>query len=121
MPGVVLAASPTNQSILINDPIRQVFYLYSPSAGTFSTYSGVGTYARWTQDAQTLYVVGYVTNASGAKAPTLFVFNTNTGWTTYPLADALRAGKPVHYRCGSTLGNRDPRNRRFPCSGNPPR
>jgi hypothetical protein len=90
-PGVVLAASPTNQQILVNDPIRQVFYLYAPSSGSFSTYSGVGTWAQWTQDAQTLYVVGYTTDVSGAKIPTLFVENANTGWTTYPLS----TGEPV--------------------------
>jgi trimeric autotransporter adhesin len=92
VPGVVLAASPTNQQILINDPVRQVFYLYTASAGTFSTYSGVGTWAQWTPDAQTLYVTGYVVNASGIQVPTFFVYNTNTGWTTYPLA----SGEPVN-------------------------
>jgi trimeric autotransporter adhesin len=85
VPGVVLAASPTNQQILINDPVRQVFYLYSPTGATFSTYSGVGTWAQWTPDAQTLYVVGYTTNTSGTQVPTFFVYNTNTGWTSYPL------------------------------------
>jgi len=85
VPGVVLAAAPTNQQILINDPVRQVFYLYSPSGATFSTYSGVGTWAQWTPDAQTLYVVGYITNAAGTQIPSFFVYNTNTGWTTYPL------------------------------------
>ena len=92
VPGVVLAASPTNQQILINDPVRQVFYLYSPSGGTFTTYSGVGTWAQWTPDAQTLYIVGYVTTAGGTKVPTFFVYNTNTGWTTYPLT----IGQPVN-------------------------
>jgi hypothetical protein len=87
VPGVVLAAAPNNQQILINDPVRQVFYLYSPSGATFSTFNGVGTWAQWTPDAQTLYVVGYTTNATNATyTPTLFVYNTNTGWTTYPLA-----------------------------------
>jgi len=92
VPGVVLAASPTNQQILINDPVRQVFYLYSPAGGTYTTYSGVGTYARWTQDSQTLYIVGYTTNAANTSAPytpTLFVYNTNTGFTTYPLGAAV--------------------------------
>jgi len=37
-----------------------------------------------TPDAKTLYVAG--TDANGA--PTLFVNNINTGWTTYPLAYA---------------------------------
>jgi trimeric autotransporter adhesin len=88
VPGVVLAAAPNNQSILINDPIRQVFYLYSPSAGTFTTYSGVGNSAQWTPDAKTLYIDGYTTSTSGTQisyTPTLFVYNANTGWTTYAL------------------------------------
>jgi hypothetical protein len=98
VPGVVLAASPTNQQILINDPIRQVFYLYAPSGGTFSTYNGVGTWAQWTPDAQTLYVVGYTTSSAGAKIPTFFVYNTNTGWTTYP----LNSGEPVNQTTPAT-------------------
>jgi hypothetical protein len=84
VPGVVLAAAPDNSTILINDPIRQVIYLYKPAAGTFSTYSGLVTSAKWTPDAKTMYAVG--TDASGA--PTLFVNNVNTGWTTYALNDA---------------------------------
>jgi hypothetical protein len=52
----------------------------------------VGTWAQWTPDTQTLYVVGYVTTAGGAKVPTFFVYNTNTGWTTYPLT----SGEPVN-------------------------
>jgi hypothetical protein len=98
VPGVVLAAAPTNQQILINDPVRQVFYLYSPSGATFTTYSGVGTWAQWTPDAQTLYVVGYVTNSTARTnpyTPTLFVYNTNTGWTTYSLGAALPQPPPA--------------------------
>ena len=83
VPGVVLAAAPDNQTVLINDPIRKVFYLYKPASAAFTTFSGVGTSARWTPDAKTLYVVG--TDASGK--PTLFVNNVNTGWTTYPLGE----------------------------------
>ena len=98
VPGVVLAASPTNQQILINDPVRQVFYLYSPSGATFSTYSGVGTWAQWTPDAQTLYVVGYITSAGGTKVPTFFVYNTNTGWTSYPLT----SGQPNNQTTAAT-------------------
>jgi hypothetical protein len=88
VPGVVLAAAPNNQTILINDPLRQIFYLYSPSAATFTTYSGVGTAAQWTPDAKTLYINGYTTSTSGTQVtytPTLFVYNANTGWTTYAL------------------------------------
>jgi trimeric autotransporter adhesin len=84
VPGVVLAAAPDNQTILINDPLRKLFYLYKPASGSFTTFAGVGTAAQWTPDAKTLYVVG--SDPSGA--PTLFVNNINTGWTTYPLPSA---------------------------------
>jgi hypothetical protein len=84
VPGVVLAAAPDNQTILINDQVRKLFYLYKTSGGTFTTFSGVGTAAQWTPDAKTLYVVG--TDVNGT--PTLFVNNVNTGWTTYSLSYA---------------------------------
>jgi hypothetical protein len=93
VPGVVLAAAPDNQTILINDPIRKVFYLYKTSGGTFTTFSGVGTAAQWTPDAKTLYVTG--TDANGN--PTMFVNNVNTGWTTYPLAYAPPTGATTTY------------------------
>ena len=84
VPGVVLAAAPDNSTILINDPIRKFIYLYKPSAKTFTSQNGVVTSAQWTPDAKTVYAVG--TDPTGA--PTLFVNNVNTGWTTYPLAYA---------------------------------
>jgi trimeric autotransporter adhesin len=84
VPGMVLAAAPDNSTILINDPIRKVIYLYKPSAGTYTTQSGVVTSAQWTPDAKTVYVVG----TDGSGAATLFVNNVNTGWTTYPLTYA---------------------------------
>jgi hypothetical protein len=87
VPGVVLAAAPDNQTILINDPIRQIFYLYKPSSGAFTPFSGVGTSAQWTPDAKTLYIVGTDYSSNPAGVPTLFVNNVNTGWTTYPLPD----------------------------------
>jgi len=98
VPGVVLAAAPNDQTILINDPVREVFYVYSPSSFTYSTFSGVGTAAQWTPDSNTLYIVGYVTSTSGVKTPTLFVYNLNTGWTTYPLT----TGEPVNQTVGAT-------------------
>ncbi|WP_263356866.1 hypothetical protein [Acidicapsa ligni] len=82
VPGTVLAVSPDNQTVLINDPIRQLFYIYTAASGVFTTQSGLGTAAQWTPDAKTLYVVG----TTPAGAPTLFVNNVNTGWTTYPLS-----------------------------------
>jgi hypothetical protein len=85
VPGTVLAVAPNNLSILINDSTRKLFYLYTPSAGTYTTYSGVGTSAQWTPDAKTLYITG----ATAGGVPALFVYNTNTGFTTY-LLDAVQ-------------------------------
>jgi len=86
VPGVVLAAAPNDATILINDQARKLFYIYNVAGGSYSTFSGIGTAAQWTPDSQTLYIVGadYSTNPAGT--PTLFVNNTNTGWTTYPLS-----------------------------------
>ncbi|HEY9127447.1 MAG TPA: hypothetical protein VIM62_09995, partial [Acidobacteriaceae bacterium] len=92
VPGVVLAASPDNSKLLINDPLRQLFYIYTVATGAYSTFNGVGTSAQWTPDAKTLYAVGtsYPSNSAGGSTPTptLFVYNTNTGWTTYTLPSA---------------------------------
>jgi hypothetical protein len=94
-PGVVLAVSPSDAQILINDQIRQVFYLYSVSSGSSQTFGGMGASAAWTPDAKTLYVFDNAnlnTPASCTGTPlitghtdTLYVYNVNTGWSTYPL------------------------------------
>jgi hypothetical protein len=84
-PGVVLAVSPNNSQLLINDQVRQVFYLYNVAAGTSSTFGGMGVAANWTPDAKTLYISD--SSAAGAgHTDTLYVYNINTGWTSYPLA-----------------------------------
>jgi hypothetical protein len=81
VPGVVLAVSPNNSQLLINDQIRQVFYLYTVSGGTSQTFGGMGTSAAWTPDGMTLYVTD--TTASGAgHSNTVYVYNVNTGWTS---------------------------------------
>ncbi len=84
-PGVVLAVAPNNSELLINDQVRQVFYLYSPTAGIFAAFGGVGNAAAWTPDAKTLYI----TDSAALGSPhsdKLYVYNVNTGWSTYPLA-----------------------------------
>jgi len=84
-PGVVLAVAPNNSQLLINDQVRQVFYLYSPNSGIFAAFGGVGSAAAWTPDAQTLYI----TDSAALGSPhsdKLYVYNVNTGWSTYPLA-----------------------------------
>ncbi|MDQ1453248.1 MAG: hypothetical protein QOK38_3114, partial [Acidobacteriaceae bacterium] len=103
VPGVVLAVSPTNNQVLINDRDRQIFYVYQPavagstttggtgSAGSTGTpasivtqYGGVGQRASFSPDGSTLYILG--TNK-------LYVYNSFTGWSTETL-DASN-GTPV--------------------------
>ncbi len=128
VPGVVLAVAPNNQTVLINDPIRKVFYLYSVAGGSASsTFGGMGAYAQWTPDSKTLYVVDSTAlNVNGVTGHTntLYVYNANTGWTTndltssggaeslaltIPSVGAYLAGStstPVHAWCPSgTVGD----------------
>jgi hypothetical protein len=84
-PGVVLAVSPDNSTLLINDPVRQVFYLYNTTSGINTTYGGVGTAAAWTPDSKTLYITDSASLGAG-HSDTLYVYNQNTGWTTYDLS-----------------------------------
>jgi len=95
VPGVVLAVAPNNQLVLINDQQRRVFYLYNPSGTISSTFGGsncspgtvcggLGASAQWTPDSKTLYVTDS-SALGGNHTDTLYVFNANTGWTTYSL------------------------------------
>jgi trimeric autotransporter adhesin len=93
-PGVVLAVSPSASQLLVNDQARHLFYLYSVSGGSTSTFGGMGVAAAWTPDSQTLYIVDnsqFNTPASCATplitghTDTLYVYNANTGWTVEPL------------------------------------
>jgi hypothetical protein len=94
-PGVVLAVSPNNGQLLINDQIRHLFYVYTLASGGSTTFGGMGASAAWTPDAKTLYIFDNAslnTPASCGGTPpisghtdTLYVYNLNTGWTTYPL------------------------------------
>jgi len=87
VPGVVLAVAPNNTQVLINDQARGVFYLYNPNGTVSSTFGGLGVAAQWTPDSKTLYVSDSAA-LGGAHTDTLYVFNANTGWTTYPLPDS---------------------------------
>jgi hypothetical protein len=93
-PGVVLAVSPNNSTVLINDQVRKVFYLYSASSGSSTTFGGLGSAASWTPDSKTLYITDSaalnntpenVARGITGHTDTLYVYNVNTGWTTYPL------------------------------------
>jgi hypothetical protein len=95
VPGVVLAVSPNNAQLLINDQARQVFYLYTNSSGSALTFGGQGSSAAWTPDSKTLYIFDNAnlnTPSTCAGTPlitghtdTLYVYNVNTGWSSYPL------------------------------------
>ncbi len=87
VPGVVLAVAPNNQTVLINDPIRQVFYLYNPSGTITASFPGVGSAAQWTPDSKTLYISDSASLGAG-HSNTLYVYNANTGWTTYDLTSS---------------------------------
>lgn len=88
VPGVVLAVSPLNNQVLVNDQVRQVFYLWNTNGSIANTFGGLGTAAQWTPDGKTLYVTdSTAANVNGATGHTntLYVYNFSTGWTTYPL------------------------------------
>jgi trimeric autotransporter adhesin len=85
VPGVVLAVSPDNTMVLINDQIRNVFYIYRPSGGTSQTYGGLGVAATWTPDSRTLYVVDEA-SAGGAHTDALYTYTFAYGWNSFSLA-----------------------------------
>jgi hypothetical protein len=95
VPGVVLAVAPNASELLINDQLRQVFYLYTPTAGIVAAFGGVGNAAAWTPDSKTLYITDSAALNSTPEniaagitghTDTLYVYNVSSGWTTYPLA-----------------------------------
>jgi sugar lactone lactonase YvrE len=85
VPGVVLAVAPDNSSVLINDQTRKVFYIYNPSGTITAQFGGVGNAATWTPDSKTLYISDSASLGSG-HSDTLYVYNSNTGWTTSDLS-----------------------------------
>ena len=87
VPGVVLAVAPNNSLALINDQVRNVFYLYNPAGTISSTFGGLGTSAEWTPDSKTLFVTDSAA-LGGSHTDTMYVFNANTGWTTYSLPNS---------------------------------
>ena len=84
-PGVVLAVSPDSTTALINDQVRQLFYVYAVSGGVTSTFGGMGSAASWTPDGKTLYITDSASLGAG-HTDTLYVYNLNTGWSTYDLS-----------------------------------
>jgi len=80
-PGVVLAVAPNNSEVLINDQVRQVFYVYGIGNGTSTIFGGMGSAAAWTPDSKTLYITDSASLGAG-HSNTLYVYDGNTGWTT---------------------------------------
>jgi len=85
VPGLVLAVAPNNSSILINDPIRRVFYIYSSSGIVSSSFGGIGSGASWTPDSKTLYITDSASLGPG-HSDTLYVYNANSNWSAYDLS-----------------------------------
>jgi len=77
VPGVVLAVSPDSSTVVINDQLRQVIYLYTNSNGSYTSIGGLATRAAFSPDNKNVYVVG---------PDTLYVHNANTGWSTYNIS-----------------------------------
>jgi hypothetical protein len=73
--GVVLAVSPDSSTVVINDQVNQIIYLYSGSKGSFTSKGGLATRAQWSPDGKNLYIIG---------PSNLYIYNTSTGWSTYP-------------------------------------
>jgi trimeric autotransporter adhesin len=112
VPGVVLAVSPANNEVVINDQDRQILYVYQPavagstttggtgSAGSTGTpasivtqYGGVAQRASFSPDGSTIYILG--TNK-------LYVYNTFTGWSTETLDPTN--GTPSAAACPANAG-----------------
>jgi hypothetical protein len=77
VPGVVLAVSPDSTTVVVNDQLRQVIYLYTQSTGANISIGGLATRAVYSPDSKNVYIVG---------PTTLYVHNSTTGWSTYPIS-----------------------------------
>jgi hypothetical protein len=82
VPGVVLAVSPDDSTLVINDQLRKVIYLYSLATGSSTSIGGLATHAQFSPDGKTVYI-------SGPTA--LYVHNSNTGWSTYPIINSTQS------------------------------
>jgi trimeric autotransporter adhesin len=84
VPGVILTVSPNNAHVIVNDQVREVFYVYNTASGSSTSFGGLGNAAAYTPDSKTLYITD---NAAlgGDHKDMLYVYNVSTGWSTYPL------------------------------------
>ncbi|HEX3661256.1 MAG TPA: hypothetical protein VHU89_07480 [Acidobacteriaceae bacterium] len=82
VPGAVIAVSPTGSTVVVNDQLRDVIYIYTASSGAVSSIGGLANHAQYSPDGGTVYVSGYDPAKSSYA---LFVYSANTGWSEYPL------------------------------------
>jgi hypothetical protein len=82
--GVVLAVSPNNQMVLVNDQKSGTFYIYNVSGSIASSTKGMGAAAAWTPDSKTLYITDSAALGTG-HSDNLYVYNANTSWTVQSL------------------------------------
>ena len=111
VPGIVLAVAPNNDQILINDQIRGLFYLYNVASGSSLTQGGLAACsesspapckaAAWSSDSNTLYVTDSAA-LGGNHTDTLYVYDNDTGWSSYLLACSTSNTSPTV--CNSSLG-----------------
>jgi len=92
VPGVVLAVSPTGSTVVINDQLRQVIYLYNNSSSSYTSIGGLVSRAQYSPDGTTVYISG-LDPSTGQN--TLFVNNSDTGWSSYPLTNQPTYGCPL--------------------------
>jgi hypothetical protein len=74
LPGIVLSLSPDGGTLVITDPTRNTISLATSSGGVTTSYGGTATEAKWSPDAQTVYI----TTTTGE----VLVHNTFTDWQT---------------------------------------
>ena len=100
VPGVVLAVSPTGSTVVINDQLRQVIYLYSTTGGTYTSIGGVASRAQYSPDGTTVYISGQ-DPTTGQN--TLFVNNSSSGWSSYPLNNQPTYSCPLEAAGSATV------------------
>jgi len=84
VPGVVIAVSPTGSTVVVNDQLRQVIYVYTATSGAVSSIGGLANHAQYSPDGGTVYITGF-DPAKGSYA--LFVYSASTGWSEYALSN----------------------------------
>jgi hypothetical protein len=99
VPGVVLAVSPDSSTVVINDQLRQVIYLYTNSSSTNVSVGGLATRAAFSPDGKNVYVVG---------PDNLYVHNAQTGWSTYPLQNPTPSTCSLNNNTPNSSGTFDP-------------